>query len=225
LKRSLLIVLLVLILDQSLKFWIKTTMYLGQEFAVFGNWFIIHFTENNGMAFGLEFAGEYGKLFLSLFRIAAVAGIGWYLFKISVSGENPRFALALSFIFAGALGNIIDSIFYGVIFSSSDYQLAQFLPAEGGYSTLLHGKVVDMLYFPLIHTTFPGWVPFWGGESFEFFRPVFNLADASISVGVGIIILFQSEIFKDKKAKQNDDFTQGDESGNNSESVEVNTPL
>jgi signal peptidase II len=224
LKRSLLIVFIVLFIDQALKFWIKTSMYLGQEFAVFGNWFIIHFTENNGMAFGLEFAGEYGKLFLTLFRIAAVTGIGWYLIKISSSGENPKFALALAFIFAGALGNIIDSVFYGVLFSSSEYQLAQFLPAEGGYETLLHGKVVDMFYFPIIRTVLPEWFPVWGGEPFEFFRPVFNVADASISIGVGIIILFQSSIFKESK-KETAEPDQLSESGNGAENSEVKSPL
>jgi signal peptidase II len=225
LKRSLLIVFIVLFIDQVVKFWIKTSMYLGQEFAVFGNWFIIHFTENNGMAFGLEFAGEYGKLFLSLFRIAAVSGIGWFLFRISRTGENPKLALALSFIFAGALGNIIDSVFYGVIFSSSDYQLAQFLPAEGGYATLLHGKVVDMLYFPLFSTVLPEWVPFWGGDYFEFFRPVFNIADASITVGVSIIILFQSSIFKDNKKENLPDYQSPETSGNGTENSEVKTSL
>jgi signal peptidase II len=223
LKRSLLIVFIVLLIDQVLKFWIKTSMYLGQEFAVFGNWFIIHFTENNGMAFGMEFAGENGKLFLTLFRIAAVSGIGWYLYKLSVSGENPKFALALSFIFAGALGNIIDSVFYGVLFSASDYQLAQFLPVDGGYSSLLHGKVVDMFYFPIFRTVLPDWVPLWGGDYFEFFRPVFNVADASISVGVGIIILFQSSIFKEHK-KEEEQPTQSDSSENGDENPEVKDP-
>jgi signal peptidase II len=225
LKRSLLIVLIVLFIDQALKFWIKTNMYLGQEFAVAGNWFIIHFTENNGMAFGLEFAGEYGKLFLSLFRITAVTGIGYYLFKISKRGDNPKFALALSFIFAGALGNIIDSAFYGMLFSSSEYQLAQFLPAEGGYETFLHGKVVDMFYFPIIRTVLPDWIPVWGGQPIEFFQPVFNIADASISVGVGIIILYQGSIFKEQKQQEPAAEIQSAENGNAAENSEVKDPL
>lgn len=195
-RRPLLLILLVLVVDQTLKFWIKTNMYLGQEYHVAGNWFIIHFTENNGMAFGLEFAGEYGKLFLSLFRIVAVCGIGWYLFKLVKESVHPLLITSMSLILAGAIGNIIDSAFYGMLFSSSDFRLAEFLPAEGGYSSFLHGKVVDMFYFPIFSGFFPDWVPFWGGDYFIFFRPVFNIADASISIGVGLILVFQSVIFK-----------------------------
>jgi len=195
-RRPLLLILLVLVVDQTLKFWIKTNMYLGQEYHVAGNWFIIHFTENNGMAFGLEFAGEYGKLFLSLFRIVAVCGIGWYLFKLVKESVHPLLITSMSLILAGAIGNIIDSAFYGMLFSSSDFRLAEFLPAEGGYSSFLHGKVVDMFYFPIFSGFFPDWVPFWGGDYFIFFRPVFNIADASISIGVGLILVFQAVIFK-----------------------------
>jgi signal peptidase II len=195
-RRPLLLILLVLVVDQTLKFWIKTNMYLGQEYHVAGNWFIIHFTENNGMAFGLEFAGEYGKLFLSLFRIVAVCGIGWYLFKLVKESVHPLLITSMSLILAGAIGNIIDSAFYGMLFSSSDFRLAEFLPADGGYSSFLHGKVVDMFYFPIFSGFFPDWVPFWGGDYFIFFRPVFNIADASISIGVGLILVFQAVIFK-----------------------------
>lgn len=194
-KKSILIVFLVLLADQILKFWVKTTMYLGQEHHLAGHWFIIHFVENPGMAFGLEFGGGYGKLALSLFRIIAVFAIGYYLVSIIKQKANTAFIVALSLIFAGAIGNIIDSVFYGVLFSSSDFQLAHFMPAEGGYGTLLHGKVVDMFYFPVIRSYFPEWFPFWGGESFEFFRPVFNLADSAITVGVALFILFQKSIF------------------------------
>jgi signal peptidase II len=172
-------------------------MYLGQEFHIAGDWFIIHFTENNGMAFGLEFAGEYGKLALSLFRIFAIGGIGWYLNHLVKNKAHVVLISSIAFIFAGALGNIIDSTFYGVIFSSSEFQLASLFPAEGGYSSLLHGKVVDMFYFPILKGHFPDWVPFWGGDYFTFFRPVFNIADASISIGVILILLFQGVIFKD----------------------------
>lgn len=172
-------------------------MYLGQEFHLAGDWFIIHFTENNGMAFGLEFAGEYGKLALSLFRIFAIGGIGWYLNHLVKNKAHVVLISSIAFIFAGALGNIIDSTFYGVIFSSSEFQLASLFPSEGGYSSLLHGKVVDMFYFPILKGNFPDWVPFWGGDYFIFFRPVFNIADASISVGVILILLFQGVIFKD----------------------------
>lgn len=177
-------------------------MYLGQEHYIAGHWFIIHFVENSGMAFGLEFGGGYGKLALSLFRIIAVFGIGYYLVSIIKQKANSSFIVALSLVFAGAIGNIIDSVFYGVLFSASDFQLAQFLPAEGGYGTLLHGKVVDMFYFPIFRSEFPQWFPFWGGESFEFFRPVFNLADSAITVGVILFILFQKSIFlHSEKAK------------------------
>ncbi len=186
-----------LFIDQFVKIWIKTTMYLGQEFPVFGNWFYIHFTENPGMAFGMEFGGEFGKLFLSIFRIVAVTVIGFYLFRLP---KNTHKGLKISgaLIFAGALGNIIDSVFYGVVFSDSFNQLATFLPAEGGYESLLHGRVVDMFWFPLFNGTFPDWIPFWGGEDFLFFRPVFNVADASISIGIALVFIFQKRFFGSK---------------------------
>jgi signal peptidase II len=174
-------------------------MYLGQEIRVMGNWFIIHFTENNGMAFGMEFEGAFGKLFLSLFRIFAVIGIGVYLYMLIRRKSNSKLILSMSLIFAGAMGNILDSIFYGRLFSSSEYQLAAFLPKEGGYASFLHGKVVDMFYFPLIEGHFPEWFPIWGGEDFIFFRPVFNIADSSITIGVFLILIFQSTIFHEKK--------------------------
>jgi signal peptidase II len=194
LKKAILTILLVLIADQGLKFWIKTNFYLGEEIHVLGNWFILHFTENNGMAFGLQFGGQWGKLFLSIFRIIAVAGIGWYLFKLVKEKAPSLVIITLSLIFAGAIGNIIDSLFYGIIFTDSYNQIAQFIP-ENGYAGLLHGKVVDMLYFPILQGHFPDWVPVWGSEEFIFFRPVFNLADASITVGVFLILLFQRKFF------------------------------
>jgi signal peptidase II len=194
-KLSVALIFLVLLADQLLKFWIKTNMYLGQEYHILGHWFIIHFVENEGMAFGLSFGGNYGKLALSLFRIVAVAGIGYYLFKLIKDGAHTMYVTALSLIFAGAIGNIIDSIFYGVLFSNSNFQVATFLPETGGYATWMHGRVVDMLYFPLIRGTFPSWFPVWGNESFEFFRPVFNLADSAITIGVILFILFQKQIF------------------------------
>ena len=199
LRISLLVIFLVLLADQALKFWIKTHMYLGQEFHILGNWFIIHFTENNGMAFGMEFSGAYGKLFLSLFRLGALSVIGYWIYTIIRTKGHPGLLVAVSLIFAGAAGNIIDSSFYGMLFSDSNFQVAQFLPAEGGYSEFLYGRVVDMLYFPIIQGHFPDWFPFWGGEQFLFFRPVFNIADSSITVGVFIILLFQKRFFDDKK--------------------------
>ncbi len=190
-NKLLVIIFLVLIADQVLKIWIKTTMSLGQEFVIFKDWFIIHFVENNGMAFGFEFAGEYGKLFLSLFRIVAVIAIGWYLFKYSNRKEITfGFLGSVALIFAGAIGNIIDSLFYGMIFNHSYGQVADFLPEGGGYSSFLHGRVVDMFYFPIIQTTLPDWIPFWGGDDLVFFRPVFNIADSSITAGILLVLLF-----------------------------------
>jgi len=173
LKKSFLIVTIVLIIDQTLKFWIKTNMSLGQEFNIIGNWFIIHFTENPGMAFGMQFAGDYGKLILSLFRIVAIAGIIYYLYMITRKKVKTGLLISLSLVLAGAIGNMIDSAFYGMLFSSSNYfEVARFLPAEGGYASFLHGRVVDMFYFPVMQGFYPQWVPFWGGEEFIFFRPV-----------------------------------------------------
>jgi signal peptidase II len=178
-------------------------MYLGQEYHISGNWFIIHFTENNGMAFGMELLqGSAGKLFLSLFRIFAVIGIGFYLYMLVKRKSNWKLITSMSLIFAGAMGNIIDSIFYGKIFSSSEYQVATLFPPEGGYANFLHGKVVDMFYFPIIESHFPSWFPVWGGEDFVFFRPVFNIADSSISIGVFLILIFQSTIFHHEKKEE-----------------------
>ena len=180
--KPLLIIFLVLLADQVLKTWIKTNLYLGQEFNIIGKWFIIHFTENNGMAFGMEFGGEFGKLALSLFRIAAVAGIGYGLHYLIKHKYHRGLILNVALIFSGALGNIIDSVFYGKIY---------------GYETWFHGRVVDMLYFPIAEGHFPNWIPIWGGDEFVFFRPVFNLADAAISVGVILILIFQKNYFKE----------------------------
>jgi signal peptidase II len=170
-------------------------MTLGQEFHFF-DWFIIHFTENEGMAFGLTFGGEFGKLALSLFRLVAIVAIGWYLHDLVKKKMPFGLIFCITLIFAGAVGNLIDSAFYGLIFSQSSYHtLATLFPEGGGYSSFLHGKVVDMFYFPIIRGYYPEWFPFWGGNEFIFFRPVFNIADSSITVGVLMLILFQRKYF------------------------------
>lgn len=201
LQKSALIVGVVLLIDQILKIWIKTNMALGDEFAVLGNWFIIHFVENNGMAFGFEFGGDYGKIFLSLFRVFAVFGIGYYILKL-VKKEIPMgFIACVALIFAGAIGNIIDSAFYGLIFTDSYGQVATMFPEGGGYATFLHGRVVDMFYFPIISGIYPDWVPLVGGSDFQFFRPVFNVADSAISIGIFSIILFYRKEFSELTSK------------------------
>ena len=165
-------------------------MFPGEEYHIF-NWFLIHFTENNGMAFGFEFGGNSGKIFLSIFRIVASIGIGGYLFSLIKKNAHPGIIACFSLIFAGAVGNIIDSTFYGLIFSDDINNLSRFMPPDGGYAGLLHGRVVDMLYFPIINSQFPSWFPFYGGDSFMFFRPIFNIADSSITIGVILFIVFQ----------------------------------
>lgn len=187
-------------------------MYLGEEIPVFGEWFSIHFIENPGMAFGMEFGGEYGKLFLTLFRIFAVMIIGGLLIQLSKRKANVGLIVGISLILAGALGNIIDSIFYGVYFSESSYAIktaAQFMPEAGGYAEYFKGKVVDMLHFNLISGYWPQWMPFVGGNRFEFFRPIFNIADSSISLGIVYLLIFQRSFFTDSnkaEKSQNADF-------------------
>jgi signal peptidase II len=197
LKKAVVIVLSILVIDQVLKFWIKTTFYMGESHAILGHWFFLHFTENEGMAFGMKLGGNYGKLLLSLFRIFAVIIIAWWLYRVTRKGAGNLLIVCISLILAGALGNIIDSAFYGILFNESTYmQIATLFPNGGGYGNFLHGRVVDMLYFPIIETNFPAWVPVWGGEEFIFFRPVFNIADSSITTGVLILIFFQKQVFK-----------------------------
>jgi len=201
-KKSILLIVLILLADQFLKIWVKTHMMLGQEHNILGNLFIIHFLENNGMAFGLEIAGEFGKIMLSIFRIIAVGGIGWYLVHLTRLNAPNGLILSISMIMAGAIGNIIDSAFYGLIFSDSYFRIAEFLPEGGGYSSFLHGQVVDMLYFPILKGHYPGWFPIWGSQEFIFFRPVFNLADSSITCGVALILIFQKRFFMFQKREE-----------------------
>lgn len=195
-KKPLLLVLLVLLADQALKIWVKTHMMLGEEIRI-ADWFIIHFTENPGMAFGLEFGGNWGKLALSIFRIITVVVIFIWLRQLVRKKVKAGAITAVALILAGAIGNILDSAFYGLLFDSSRQQVATFLPDGGGYAGFLFGRVVDMFYFPLFKGYLPEWLPIWGGDYFIFFRPIFNIADTAISVGVGLLLLFQKSVFKD----------------------------
>ena len=196
-KKAILFIVLILVSDQILKFWVKTHMQIGDEIHIFGKRGMLHFIENNGMAFGMEMGGRPGKLILSIFRLIAIFGIGWFLNSIIQKKAHIGLILAVSAILAGAIGNIIDSAFYGMIFSESYSQVAVLFPPGGGYSSFLHGKVVDMFYFPVINTTWPDWSPFRPGESFIFFRPVFNIADSAITCGVIAILIFQKRMFRD----------------------------
>jgi signal peptidase II len=196
LRKIFLTAFILVLIDQSLKTWIKTHFILSDEFKVF-DWFIIHFTENNGMAFGMEFGGYLGKMLLTSFRIIVVVIGLKYVIGLSKTKMPNGALIALGLIIGGAIGNIIDSTFYGLIFNASyaGGPVAQFLPETGGYSSLLHGKVVDMFYFPLFNSHYPDWVPIFGGEHFIFFRPIFNIADAGISVGIFMILLFYRRVF------------------------------
>ena len=195
---AVLIIFLLLLADQVLKIWIKTHMELHESIEI-TKWFYIYFTENPGMAFGIE---VIGKLFLTLFRIVAVSFIGYYLYQIVKNNFKFGYIASVALIMSGALGNILDSVFYGVVFDHSYGQLATFMPEGGGYASWLHGKVVDMFYFPLIESNFPSWVPFWGGEEFIFFRPIFNLADSAICVGVFLLLIFYRKTLSESLSKE-----------------------
>lgn len=193
-KKATLIILLVLLADQALKVWVKLNFFYDSSISILGDKGYLHFIENRGMAFGMEFGGTWGKLFLTLFRIGAVSAIGYSLYRMIQRGASNRMVVSISLILAGAFGNIIDSTFYGVLFSASTpFQKAVMFPPDGGYAPLLYGAVVDMFYFPLIEGRLPEWLPLWGGEHFVFFRPVFNIADAAITVGIALFILAQRQ--------------------------------
>ncbi|GAL69695.1 lipoprotein signal peptidase [Jejuia pallidilutea] len=205
LKKSIILIVIILLIDQISKVYIKTNFMLHDSVAVF-SWFKIYFIENEGMAWGtrisdiLPFISDRAaKIFLTLFRIVAIFGIGYWLYSVTKKQSSRILTVAIALIFAGALGNIIDSVFYGVLFEDSYNQVAGFLPKEGGYDSLLHGKVVDMLYFPMYKGYLPEWIPKYGGKFFTFFEPVFNIADMAISTGFILLIVFNKRAF----AKEN----------------------
>ena len=195
-KQVTIIVLLLLIIDQAVKLWIKTHMTLGESIPVFGSWFQIYFIENNGMAFGMQLGRTFGKFALSSLRLVLIGFIIYYIVKLIKMDASRGILTGMALILVGAMGNIVDSMFYGLIFNESTFtSAASIFPDEGGYAPFLFGKVVDMLYFPLVDTTLPDWVPFWGGEHFIFFRPIFNIADSCITIGVGYLLIFHRKFF------------------------------
>ncbi len=198
LRKAYLLIFILLLVDQVSKIYIKTNFILGEEVKVF-NWFKILFIENEGMAWGTEIPGQYGKLFLTLFRLVAVGGIGYWLWDSVERKHSSNFLIvAISLILAGAFGNIIDSVFYGVIFNDSHQEVAA-LFSDQPYGTLFHGKVVDMFYFPFWNGILPSWLPIWGGKEFTFFNAIFNVADMAISTGVGILIVFNKKAFHNQE--------------------------
>lgn len=205
-KKVFFLIAIIIFIDQAIKFYIKLNYFIGEEHLLFGSWARLHFVENEGMAWGLKFGGDFGKIILTLFRLGAVVW-GTFLIKGFIEKKyHNGFIVCAALIYAGAVGNLIDSLFYGMIFEQSvpfTTQVAVFLPSTGGYASFLHGKVVDMFYFPIVRDAhFPTWFPIWGGEEFEFFRPVFNFADAAISTGVISLFVFQGKFFANTPENQ-----------------------
>jgi signal peptidase II len=204
-KKIIALIALIIVIDQAIKFYIKLNYFIGEEHLLLGTWARLHFVENEGMAWGLKFGGDFGKIILTLFRLIAVIWGAFLIRGFIAKKYHNGFIICAALIFAGAVGNLIDSLFYGMIFEQSvpyTTQVAVLMPKAGGYASFLHGKVVDMFYFPIVQNAhFPSWFPIWGGEEFEFFRPVFNFADASISVGVITLFIFQNKFF----GKENDE--------------------
>lgn len=209
-NKSILVILLILLVDQVLKIWIKTNFAIGDEMRIMGNWFVLHFTENPGMAFGMKFWGIWGKILLGLFRLGAIIAIAWYLNKLILKNTKTGIVIGVSLILSGAIGNLIDSALYGFLFDSGtiyNSQINEWISYPGvsklnfdGYAGLLKGCVVDMLYFPVVDTVLPSWMPIWGGEHFVFFRPVFNIADSAITTGVFYLLIFhRNTLFGEKK--------------------------
>lgn len=190
-----------IIIDQIVKIYVKTHMYMGEDIPLIGEWCRLHFVENQGFAFGMSFGGKIGKIGLSLFRLMAAGGILWFILHSIKKGTRTPFVICLSLILVGAVGNIIDSCFYGLIFNESIYNLAQLFPAEGGYAPFLQGRVVDMFYFPIIDSTWPEWVPIKGGQPLVFFNAIFNVADAAITVGA-IWLIIDQLFFSTKKSEE-----------------------
>jgi signal peptidase II len=214
LRSAILIILLIIVADQALKVYIKTHFQMGEHINLLGfKWAQLYFIENEGMAWGWKWGGNWGKMALTLFRLAAVIFGTWYLIRIVRQNYSRGFVICAALIYAGALGNLIDSMFYGMIFDKGMtydavsqqyiyYYCLAHLTSHGGYQSFLHGNVVDMLYFPMIHSTFPSWFPFVGGKEFEFFSPIFNVADASISVGVITLLIFQKRLVRRKHIEE-----------------------